>query len=215
MANERAWMTRNIGTADAPIWAKWFPKTVVDAILASDAEGETRTVMDLVREEIQKVVGIAPDTLDTLEEVAAWIEAHEDVATALQEAIGNKADKDHTHAAATAAAAGFMSAADKSKLDGIATDANNYTHPTGSGSNHIPSGGVSGQLLGWKADGEAQWQDKENVQIDNATTTTSGLMSAADKAKLDGIADGAQAITFGPTFPAGAPNNSIHFLTEE
>ena len=35
----------------------------------------------------------------------------------------------HSHAAATTSAAGFMSAADKAKLDGIATGANNYTHP--------------------------------------------------------------------------------------
>ena len=30
----------------------------------------------------------------------------------------------------TTGAAGFMSAADKTKLDGIATNANNYTHPS-------------------------------------------------------------------------------------
>ncbi|WP_192894612.1 hypothetical protein [Paenibacillus contaminans] len=39
------------------------------------------------------------------------------------------------HAAATTSAAGFMSAADKSKLDGVATGANNYTHPA----THPPS----------------------------------------------------------------------------
>lgn len=33
------------------------------------------------------------------------------------------------HAAATAAVNGFMSAADKSKLDGVAASANNYVHP--------------------------------------------------------------------------------------
>lgn len=35
----------------------------------------------------------------------------------------------HIHSAATTAVAGFMSAADKTKLDGVATSANNYTHP--------------------------------------------------------------------------------------
>lgn len=35
----------------------------------------------------------------------------------------------HSHDAATQSASGFMSAADKTKLDGIATGANNYTHP--------------------------------------------------------------------------------------
>lgn len=35
----------------------------------------------------------------------------------------------HSHDAATQSVNGFMSAADKTKLDGIATGANNYTHP--------------------------------------------------------------------------------------
>lgn len=36
----------------------------------------------------------------------------------------------HNHDAATQSVAGFMSAADKKKLDGIAENANNYSHPT-------------------------------------------------------------------------------------
>ena len=41
--------------------------------------------------------------------------------------------------AATTSAAGSMSAADKTKLDGIATNANNYIHPTGDGNLHVPA----------------------------------------------------------------------------
>ena len=39
-------------------------------------------------------------------------------------------DTNTTYSAATTSAAGLMSAADKTKLDGIATGANNYVHPT-------------------------------------------------------------------------------------
>lgn len=93
MAKERAWMTRNTGTAEAPVWEKYFPKTVVDAIYASDADGETKKIMDLVNERIQSVVGSAPEAFDTLQEVAAYIKEHEEVASALQAAVGNKVDK--------------------------------------------------------------------------------------------------------------------------
>ena len=55
MAKERVWMTRNTGTAESPQWEKYFPKTIVDAIYASDADGESKKIMDLVKEEIQKV----------------------------------------------------------------------------------------------------------------------------------------------------------------
>ena len=48
-------------------------------------------------------------------------------------------------------------ATDGSKLDGIATSANNYSHPTGNGNNHVPSGGSSGQILGYSSAGTAQW----------------------------------------------------------
>ena len=41
--------------------------------------------------------------------------------------------------AATSSDAGSMSAADKTKLDGIAANATNYTHPTGDGNLHVPA----------------------------------------------------------------------------
>ena len=47
MANERVTMSRNTAPkGEAPKWERYFPKTVVDAILASDREGEDKTVMD-------------------------------------------------------------------------------------------------------------------------------------------------------------------------
>ena len=62
-----------------------------------------------------------------------------------------------TKTVATQSANGLLSAADKKKLDGIATGANKYTHPTTTGNKHIPAGGSSGQILKWSADGTAVW----------------------------------------------------------
>ena len=69
-----------------------------------------------------------------------------------------------TTAAATTSANGLMSSTDKSKLDGIATNANNYSHPTSSGNKHIPSGGSSGNFLKWSADGTAAWSALPSAQ---------------------------------------------------
>ena len=107
----------------------------------------------------------------------------------------------HSHTAASTTAAGFMSAADKSKLDGIAAGANAYAHPTTSGNKHIPSGGSSGQILRWAADGTAEWGADNNATYSEATQSAQGLMSAADKKKLDGIATGANAYTH-PSYTA-------------
>lgn len=48
---------------------------------------------------------------------------------------------------------------------------NNYSHPTTSGNKHIPSGGSSGQFLGWSADGTAKWVANPNT--DKAVLQTS------------------------------------------
>lgn len=74
---------------------------------------------------------------------------------------------DTTYSDATTSASGLMSASDKSKLNGIANNANNYTHPTSSGNKHIPSGGSSGKILRWSADGTATWGD-ETVRVAGA-----------------------------------------------
>jgi hypothetical protein len=47
--------------------------------------------------------------------------------------VGDFATSGHGHANATTSVPGFMSAADKTKLDGVATNANNYSHPNHSG----------------------------------------------------------------------------------
>lgn len=62
-----------------------------------------------------------------------------------------------------------------------------YTHPDTSGNKHIPSGGASGQLLRWSADGTAVWSDDNSKIYSNATTSEDGLMSAKDKEKLDTV----------------------------
>ena len=52
--------------------------------------------------------------------------------------------------------------AEKTKLQGIANNANNYIHPTTPGNKHIPTGGIKGQILVNNGDGEAIWKDKGN-----------------------------------------------------
>lgn len=171
-------------------------------------------------------------------------------------------DTNTTYGVATTSANGLMSASDKVKLNGIATGANKYTHPsytarssglykitvdasghvsavtavtkaditalgipgqdtntvythpTSSGNKHIPSGGSSGQILRWSADGTAVWGPDNNTTYNVATTSTNGLMSAADKSKLNGIASGANKYSH-PTssgnkhIPAGGSSGQI------
>lgn len=95
------------------------------------------------------------------------------------------ASGNHTHATATTSANGFMSASDKSKLNGIATNANNYVHPTTSGNKHIPSGGSSGQILRWSADGTATWGAENDHTYGIATSSTAGLIKSGTDITVD------------------------------
>lgn len=128
MAMENRFAYRNAGTEKAPVWQEWLAATVADYVFM-DATGD-KNIKTYVDEKIAALIGGAtPETLDTLSEIATWIESHKEVSDALNEAITKKADKDHRHDNATASADGFMSKEDKTKLDGIEAGANKYTHP--------------------------------------------------------------------------------------
>jgi len=95
----------------------------------------------------------------------------------------------HGHDAASSSAAGFMSAADKEKLDGIATGANKITVDSSLSStstNPVQNKVINSALAGKAASSHGH---------DAATTGAAGFMSAADKSKLDGIATGANKYT--------------------
>lgn len=90
-------------------------------------------------------------------------------------------DSNTTYNAATTSAAGLMSATDKSKLDGIATGANKYSLPTASSST------LGGVKVGTNLSISNGVLSATDTTYDTATTSAAGLMSAADKSKLDGM----------------------------
>lgn len=102
--------------------------------------------------------------------------------------------------------------AEKTKLAGIATGANKYVHPGTAGNKHIPSGGSSGQILRWSANGTAVWGNDNNTTYSVASQSAQGLMSAYDKKKIDGIASGAtkNIIRNGTATPSGGSNGDIY-----
>ena len=198
--------------------------------------------------------------------------------TALVKAQGY-ASGSHTHGAATTSTAGFMSAADKTKLEGIAANANNYLHPSSHPASMIQmSDGKTLQSLYEQAIPITDWNDairpgfyysaagaanaptftgstnlyglvfcynKQVRQVvmpqfgndckvrfcnsydsntwyvwqsllPNASTTSNGLMSAADKTKLSGIATNANNYTHPSSHPASMiTQDSTHrFVTD-
>lgn len=95
-----------------------------------------------------------------------------------------------TYGNATGSTAGLMSPADKTKLDNIAPNANNYVHPTTPGNKHIPTGGQAGQFLKWSADGTAVWAADNNTTYGVANASTLGLVKSATGANKVSVDSG-------------------------
>lgn len=101
---------------------------------------------------------------------------------------------DTTYSPATTSSNGLMTSADKTKLDGIEAQANKYVHPSHTSKSSglykvtVDSlGHVTAATSVAKSDITALGIPAQDTTYNNATTSTAGLMSAADKTKLDGI----------------------------
>ena len=133
-----------------------------------------------------------------------------EAAAASAEAAAKSAIEAKPSDVATQSTNGLMSAADKTKLDGIAENANNYTHPgytaQASGLYKVTvdsTGHVSAAAAVDKSDITALGIPESDTTYSAATTSAEGLMSAADKTKLDGVTAGANKYTH-PRYTARA-----------
>lgn len=86
---------------------------------------EAKTYADSAATKVKNdLLNGAGGAYDTLKELGDLIDVNVDAIDALETVAAGKADKNHTHSDVTTSAAGFMTAADKTKLNGIATGAN-------------------------------------------------------------------------------------------
>lgn len=121
-----------------------------------------------------------PTKVSQLQNDENYLKEHQDISgLATKTELESKVDKESGKGLSEA----NYTETEKQKLSGIAANANNYTHPTGAGNKHIPAGGSSGQILKWSEAGTAVWGAEKSYS--EATTGAAGLMSAADKTKLD------------------------------
>ena len=181
-----------------------YPKTAANNVFAqsgTDLETllttipSTETVNGLISDAIDDLINGAPATYDTLKEISDWIATHQSEYEALIAAIAGKVDKVEGKGLSTE----DYTTAEKTKLAGIEANANNYTLPTATAS------ALGGVKVG------------ANLAIDSSTgvlsgdysaasSSAAGLMSAADKSKLDGIAAGATAVTVDSSITSSSEN---------
>lgn len=206
----------DLDSALTAVLAAKAAKADVDTLIGSDAGKSARTIAN---EELTKqlIPEDAQESLNTLTEIAAWIQEHPDDASAMNAAIaklneiaagiGGEEDDYATVMAAiegkiTAAMAGIAQGAtkvEKSEINGnIKINGQEtvvYTHPAGSaveaGFKKVGSDTSGHVVLGddvTKEDITKLGIPGQDTTYEKATSEADGLMSKEDKAKLDGMA---------------------------
>ena len=181
-----------------------YPKTVAENVFAASGTDletllttipTTETVNGLISDAIDDLINGAPATYDTLKEIADWIATHQSEYEALIAAIAGKVDKVEGKGLSTE----DYTTAEKTKLAGIEAGANNYTLPTA----------TANALGGIKVGANLAIDSTTGVlsgDYSAASSSAAGLMSAADKTKLDGIEAGATAITVDSAISSSSTN---------
>ena len=155
--------------------------------LANDSNYQTaEQISSTVTAEIAKVVANAPEDFDTLKEISDWIAGHENDASTMNSAISDNK---------TAITALQTGKADKSEIPTTVaelTDSSSYAKktdiPTTLPANCGNADTVNNHTVESNVPADAVFTD---TTYESVTQTEDGLMSAADKAKLDGVEEGA------------------------
>lgn len=159
-----------------------------DTAVASEKsarESGDRTTLQLAQDYVDKAIAElvdgSPAALDTLKELSVALGSDPNFAATVATQIGKKVDKVVGKGLSTE----DYTSEEKAKLAGVAAGANNYQHPATHPATMIGQD-VSHRFV---TDTErTTWNGKASTDV--VTQSANGLMSAADKKKLDDLTDG-------------------------
>lgn len=180
------------------------------------------TIDDKISAAIDGLIDGAPETYNTLKEVADYIASHEEVATALNEAIGKKADKEVVEGIQTSLEALEETVnALKTKVDAMPDITEDNITAWNNKVDKVAGKGLSANdftdedkakldgLVNVTDEEKAAWDAKAEKTV--ATASANGLMSADDKTKLDGL----KGVHYGATQPTNMQDGELWVQTIE
>ncbi len=189
--------------------AKSYTETRETAVRGDMTSGDAAMLASAKKyadDKIADVIGGSPEALDTLKELSAALGDDPNFAATVAGQIGGKVDK----VAGKGLSTEDFTTTEKQKLAGVASGANNYTHPT----SHPAAMIAEDTTHRFITDAEREaWNSKPGSGM--ATGSSAGLMSPADKSKLDGIAVGANDYQHPASHPATmiATDDTHQFVT--
>ncbi|MBU5311468.1 hypothetical protein KQI38_05460 [Tissierella carlieri] len=160
--------------------SKKSDKTYVDIELNKKADKFNTYTKEETDSRIQKIVGAAPEALDTLQEIAIALNNDKDFAGTMTNELAKKVDK----VPGKGLSDENYTATEKSKLAGIAENANNYVHP----STHPASMIIESSTKRFITDTErSNWNDANSKKHEHSNKTvidkiTQALLDAWDSA---------------------------------
>ena len=169
-------------------------KYLLDNYIAKKTEttGALTEAKNYADDAIAALVNGAPETLDTLDELAAALKDNKDIVDVLNQSIGAKADK--SALAAIATSGNYEDLINKPSIPTVGYAANGKNYPVELSNNqmyvNVPWTDTIYTLTKDKVVNALGYEPPAtdtNTTYSAATTSSDGLMSAADKAKLDGI----------------------------
>lgn len=194
----------DLDSALTAVLAAKAPKADVDTLIGSDAGKSARTIAN---EELAKqlIPEDAQESLNTLAEIAAWIQEHPDDASAMNAAItklneitagiGGEEDDYATVMAAIEGATKVEKSETNGNIKINGQETVVYTHPAGSaveaGFKKVGSDASGHVVLGdnvTKEDITKLGIPGQDTTYEKATSAADGLMSKEDKKKLDDMA---------------------------
>lgn len=196
VTNAREWTAATVSQVDAEAGTStsrfaFTPQRVFQAVAAWWNASASKTKLDGIEASANNYVhptsGVAASTYRSVTvNTLGHVTAGTNPTTLAGYGITDAAPSTHVgatgvaHGAATTSVNGFMSSADKAKLDGIASGAQvNVATNLAQGTRTTTAVPVTSST-------------GTSATLDAATTSLAGVMTSADKTKLDGIAAGAQ-----------------------
>lgn len=217
MADKNIQMKIKNGSA----WDNLFPKTKAAITVLNNGKTLETAIAEIitalgskigleeVSAQINNVIGSAPEALNTLQELSQALNNDANFSVTITNAIASKVDK----VSGKQLTSEDFTTALKSKLDAIASGANNYVHPTGDGSLHVPATSTtnSGKFLkAGSTAGSLAWSAITITDITNLQTTLSAKANSSDvytKTQVDNMLSGV--VTEGNVYTKTETNNLL------
>ena len=182
-------------------------ETAIRSDMTSGDASTLASAKEYVDKAVEQILNGSPEALDTLKELADALGNDPNFAATVTKQLGQKVDKVTGKGLSTE----DYTTADKQKLAGIAAGANNYVHPSSHPATMIQEDASHRFVTDTE---KSAWSGKADKTT--ASASAAGLMSAADKKKLDGVAAGANNYVHPDSHPATmiAQDETHRFITD-